>query len=57
MNDIWYAIVATISKLDLVASTGINELPSRKNKLIEFFSQLIYDNMLIFGNSMKWAEM
>jgi hypothetical protein len=56
MNDIRFAVVATISKLDLVASTEIDELASRKSKLIEFFSQLIYNNMSILGNSMKSAE-
>jgi hypothetical protein len=40
------SLCVTITKLDLVTSTGINELPLRKPKLIEFFSKLIYDDIL-----------
>jgi hypothetical protein len=51
-SEIKFALVATISKLEL----DIKDLPVRKNKLIEMFSQLILDNMSILGNSTKSAE-
>jgi hypothetical protein len=44
--------VATLSTLEL----DIEDLPLRKNKLIELFFQLILDNMSILGNSTKSAE-
>ena len=51
-SEIKFALVATLSKLEL----GIEELPVRKNKLIELFPQLILNNMFILGNSTKSAE-
>jgi hypothetical protein len=41
------ALFITVQKLDINALTGINELPQRKPKLIEFFSKLIYNQMSI----------
>jgi hypothetical protein len=51
-SEIKFALVATLSKLEL----DIKDLPVRKNKLIELFSQLILDDMSILGNSAKSAE-
>ncbi len=56
MSKICNALCVTITKLDLVASTDMDELPSRKQKLIEFFSKLIYNHMSILENSVKSAE-
>jgi hypothetical protein len=42
-NEIRFALVATLAKLEL----DIEDLPVRRNKLIELFSQLIFDNMSI----------
>jgi hypothetical protein len=39
----------TVGRLDIDALTGIDELPQRKPKLIEFFSKLIYNQMSIFN--------
>ncbi len=43
------ALLITVGNLDINALTGINELPQRKPKLIEFFSKLIYNQMSIFN--------
>jgi hypothetical protein len=51
-SEIKFALVATLFKLEL----DIKDLPVRKNKLIEMFSQLILNNMSILGNSTKSAE-
>jgi hypothetical protein len=51
-SEIRLALVAALSKLDL----DIENLPVRKNKLIELFSQLILDNMSILGDSTNTAE-
>jgi hypothetical protein len=48
-SEIRLALVATLLKLEL----DIKDLPVRKNKLIELFSQLILDNMSTLGNSTK----
>jgi hypothetical protein len=50
------ALLINVGKLEVVASTGINELPQRKPKLKEFFSKLIYNHMSIFDVSLKCAE-
>jgi hypothetical protein len=47
-----FALVVTLSKLEL----DIKDLPVRKNKLIELFSQSILDNMSILGNRTKSAK-
>jgi hypothetical protein len=52
MSEIRFTLVATLLKVEL----DIKDLPVRKNKLIELFSQLILDNMSILGNSTKSAE-
>jgi hypothetical protein len=51
-SEIRFALVATLAKLEL----DIKDLPVRKNKLIELFSQLIFDNMSILVNSTKSAK-
>ena len=48
-SEIMFALVATLAKLEL----DIKDLPVRKNKLIEFFSQLIFDEMSILANLSK----
>ena len=51
-SEIEFALVATLSKLEL----DIKDLPVRKNKLIELFSQLILDDMSLLGDSTKSAK-
>jgi hypothetical protein len=48
-SEIRFALVATLAKLQL----DIKDLPVRKNKLIELFSQLIFYDMSILVNSTK----
>jgi hypothetical protein len=50
-GDLKLALVATVAKLQL----DVKELPLRKNKLIELFSQLIFDEMSILVNLTKSA--
>jgi hypothetical protein len=47
-----FALVTTLAKLEL----DIEDLPLRKNKLIELFSQLIFDNMSILANLTKTTK-
>jgi hypothetical protein len=54
--EIHNALFITVGKLDIDALTGINKLPQRKPKLIEFFSKLIYNQMSIFNVSLKCDE-
>ncbi len=54
--EIHNALFITVGKLDIDALTGIDELPQRKPKLIEFFSKLIYNQMSIFNASLKCNE-
>ncbi len=54
-KDIKIALSVTLSKLD-ISFPGLDKFPLRKNKLIESFSQLIYDRMLILWHSVKAAE-
>jgi hypothetical protein len=56
MIEICNALFIPIGKLDTDALTGIDELPQRKPKLIEFFSKLIYNQMSIFNVSLKRNE-
>jgi hypothetical protein len=56
MIEICNALFITVGKLDIDALTGIDELPQRKPKLIEFFSKLIYNQMSIFNVSLKRDE-
>ncbi len=51
-SEIRFALVATLAKLEL----NIEDLPLRKNKLIELFSQLIFDNMSILANLTKTTK-
>ncbi len=51
-SEIRFALVATVSKLE----RDIQDIPVKKNKLIDFFSQLIFDKVLIFGSPIKSAE-
>jgi hypothetical protein len=51
-SEIRFALVATLAKLEL----DIEDLPSRKNKLIELFSQLIFADMSILANLTKTAK-
>jgi hypothetical protein len=51
-SEIRFALVATLAKLEL----DIEDLPVRKNKLIELFSQLIFDNMSFLVNLTKSAK-
>jgi hypothetical protein len=46
------ALAATLAKLEL----DIEDLPLRKNKLMELFSQLIFDDMSILGNLTKTSK-
>ncbi len=46
------AVLITVGKLDIDVLTGIDELPQRKPKLIEFFSKLIYNQMSILNVSL-----
>ncbi len=50
-GDIKNALVATLEKLEL----DVKDLPTRKNKLIEMFSQLLYDKMSIMADLTKSA--
>jgi hypothetical protein len=50
-GDIKNALVATLAKLEL----NVKDLPTKKNKLIELFSQLIYDKMSILADLTKSA--
>jgi hypothetical protein len=56
MIEICNALFITVGKLDIDALTGIDELPQRKPKLIEFFSKLIYNQMSIFYVSLNCDE-
>jgi hypothetical protein len=51
-SEIRFALVVTLAKLEL----DVENLPVRKNKLIELFSQLIFDDMSILANSTKSAK-
>ncbi len=51
-SEIRFALVATLAKLEL----DIEDLPLRKNKLIELFSQLIFDDMSILANLTKTTK-
>jgi hypothetical protein len=51
-SEIRFALVATLAKLEL----DIEDLPVRKNKLIELFFQLIFDEMSILVNLTKSAK-
>jgi hypothetical protein len=51
-SEIKFALVCTLMKFEL----DIKDLPVKKNKLIELFSQLILEDMSILGNSTKSAE-
>jgi hypothetical protein len=50
-GDIKNALVAILAKLEL----DVKDLPTRKNKLIELFSQLLYDKMFIMADLTKSA--
>ncbi len=50
--EIYNALLITVRKLDINALTGIDELPQRKPKLIEFFSKLTYNQISIFNVSL-----
>ncbi len=51
-SEIRFALVATLAKLEL----DIIDLPVRKNKLTELFSQMIFDDMSILVNLTKSAK-
>jgi hypothetical protein len=51
-SEIRFTLVATLAKLE----HDIEDLPSRKNKLIELFSQLIFDDMSILANLTKTTK-
>ncbi len=51
-SEIRFVHVATLAKFEL----DIKDLAVRKNKLIELFSQLIFDNMSILVNLTKSAK-
>jgi hypothetical protein len=51
-SEIRFALVATLAKLEL----DIEDLSLRKNKLIELFSQLSFNNMSILANLTKTAK-
>jgi hypothetical protein len=56
MIKICNALLITVGKLNVDSLTGIDELPQRKPKLIDFFSKLIYNHMTIFDVSLKRDE-
>jgi hypothetical protein len=49
LGEIRFALVATLAKLGL----DITDLPAQKSKLIEVFSQIIFDKMSIMANLTK----
>jgi hypothetical protein len=51
-SEIRFALDATLAKLEL----DIEDHPLRKNKLIELFSQLIFNNMSILANLTNTAK-
>ncbi len=51
-SEIRFALVATLSKFEVANK----DIPFRKNKLIELFSQLIFDKMSILANLTKSAK-
>jgi hypothetical protein len=51
-SEIRFTLVATLAKLKL----DIEDLPLRKYKLIEFFPQLIFDDMSILANLTKTTK-
>ncbi len=51
-SELRFTLVATLAKWEL----DIKDLPLRKNKLIELFSQLIFDDMSTLGNLTKTAK-
>jgi hypothetical protein len=51
-SEIRFALAATLAKLEL----DIEDLPLRKNKLIELFFQVIFNNMSILENLTKTAK-
>ncbi len=51
-SEIRFALVPILAKLEL----DIEDLPVRKNKLNELFSQLIFDDMSVLVNSTKSAN-
>ncbi len=51
-SEIRFELVAALAKLEL----DIKDLPVRKNKLIELFFQLIFDDMSILVNLTKSAK-
>jgi hypothetical protein len=48
-SEIRFALVATLAKLEL----DMEDFPIRRKKLIEFFSQLIFNEMSILANLSK----
>jgi hypothetical protein len=52
LGKIRFALVATLAKLGL----DITDLPAQKIKLIEVFSQIIFDEMSIMANLTKSAN-
>jgi hypothetical protein len=52
LSELRFAVVASLAKLGL----DITDLPARKNKMIEVFSQIIYDEMSIMANFTKSAK-
>ncbi len=52
LGKIRFALVATLAKLGL----DITDLPAQKSKLIEVFSQIIFDEMPIMANLTKSAN-
>ncbi len=52
-SEMRFALVDTLAKLEL----DIEDLPVRKNKLIELFSQLIFNDMSILVNLAKSAKL
>ncbi len=54
-KDTKIAFAVTLSKFNF-SFPYLKQLPLRKNKMFESFSQFIHDRMLIFEHSVKSAE-
>jgi hypothetical protein len=52
LSELRFAVVASLAKLGL----DITDLPAQKSKMIEVFSQIIFDEMSIMANFTKSAN-
>ncbi len=52
LSELQFAVVASLAKLGL----DITDFPAQKSKMIEVFSQIIFDEMSIMANCTKSAN-